>query len=349
MNEHSFTDNRSGQAERARGTGANASASAKVAGALARLFWAADDDRLAAAIAELAVLHLPPGPLVFAAAWAARALMVALAPEETCRRLAASTGPTQLPLDRIAQALQIPEELSAALAGIDEKAIVLPARVPQANGAWQWWTGGVGRARGVLALRPAGAEDLSPLLEGWGLALTSALRSCWQLAHYRHAAYTDPLTGLPNRRAFVEALRREFRRYRRYGRPFALVFVDLDGFRRVNEIAGHAGGDSVLRAVGQWLADAVRAADLVARVGGDEFAVICPETTADGARAVLQRLQEAVRQITVPCGVQVSLTGGVAEPRPDDQSADAVAQRADAEMLRAKKLRRTAVENEEVG
>lgn len=105
------------------------------------------------------------------------------------------------------------------------------------------------------------------------------------------SARTDSLTGLANRRAFIERLEVESRRARRYRRPLSLAYLDLDDFKRFNDTLGHAGGDRALRAFGHALGGSVRFTDLAARMGGDEFAVLLPETDASAARRALEEVR----------------------------------------------------------
>jgi diguanylate cyclase (GGDEF)-like protein len=106
---------------------------------------------------------------------------------------------------------------------------------------------------------------------------------------------SDPLTGCANRRGFEQALAREISRARRAGTELALLVLDLDHFKLVNDTYGHPGGDEVLRATGRLLLEAARIGDIVARVGGEEFAVLLPATSADGALHFASRLCEVVR------------------------------------------------------
>jgi diguanylate cyclase (GGDEF)-like protein len=126
------------------------------------------------------------------------------------------------------------------------------------------------------------------------------------------AARRDALTGLPNRRAFLERLALERDRNRRFGRPFALALIDLDGFKAVNDGAGHAAGDSLLAEVAGVLSSELRDVDIVARIGGDEFAMLLPETGDTEAGAILERLRDAVQVKMRQRGWPVSLSAGVA-------------------------------------
>jgi diguanylate cyclase (GGDEF)-like protein len=107
-------------------------------------------------------------------------------------------------------------------------------------------------------------------------------------------AVTDPLTGLPNRRALTEFLEREVARARRYGRPLAAALMDVDQFKAINDGMGHLAGDATLRALAAALAPLVREGEVLARHGGDEFALALPESTAEQGRACGERLRRAV-------------------------------------------------------
>ncbi len=110
----------------------------------------------------------------------------------------------------------------------------------------------------------------------------------------RTAAATDSLTGIANRRAFMDRLEQEVARSRRTPRPVTIVLLDLDGFKQINDTDGHHAGDDVLVAVARALTRHRRASDLAARYGGDEFALLLPETDRDEATAVVTRLTEAM-------------------------------------------------------
>jgi diguanylate cyclase (GGDEF)-like protein len=115
-----------------------------------------------------------------------------------------------------------------------------------------------------------------------------------ETSRFRHIAFTDPLTGLGNRRAFDVELERAWARSARSGRPLALYLVDIDHFKRFNDRYGHRTGDEVLRAVGQALARDVRAGDQAFRFGGEEFAVLAPDADPERVRSLGERLREAV-------------------------------------------------------
>jgi diguanylate cyclase (GGDEF)-like protein len=113
------------------------------------------------------------------------------------------------------------------------------------------------------------------------------------MEHERALAGTDPLTGLLNRRALMERASIEIERARRSGRPITFAFIDLDDFKAVNDRFGHAAGDEKLLQVATALGLVVRAVDITARIGGDEFAVVLPDTDGDAARALVGRLSSA--------------------------------------------------------
>lgn len=116
----------------------------------------------------------------------------------------------------------------------------------------------------------------------------------------RKAATTDVLTGIANRRHFMDRAEAELARARRYGRPLALAMFDIDHFKRVNDQFGHAMGDEVLRAVARVCAAAMRQHDMVGRVGGEEFALLMPDTPIDSAVSLIERLRISMRSLRVP-------------------------------------------------
>lgn len=155
------------------------------------------------------------------------------------------------------------------------------------------------------------------------------------VAELADQAVRDPLTNLFNRRFFQEALEQHGCEARRYHRPLSLVLLDLDRMKQVNDRYGHAAGDRVLRCVARCLRETARSADLLCRIGGDEFAVLLPETGLEGARRFVDRFQERLHGETVE-GVPVALSAsaGVAGGAPGQLFAEA-----DAELLRIKRSR----------
>jgi diguanylate cyclase (GGDEF)-like protein len=110
----------------------------------------------------------------------------------------------------------------------------------------------------------------------------------------KELASTDFLTSAANGRRFFELLQLEFDRLQRYGRPFTLVYMDLDNFKMVNDQFGHPEGDRALRAIVRFAGENLRKVDVVARLGGDELALLLPEINEESARAVLVKLQKGL-------------------------------------------------------
>jgi diguanylate cyclase (GGDEF)-like protein len=162
------------------------------------------------------------------------------------------------------------------------------------------------------------------------LALTAALQ---------RRATTDALTGLANRRHLMAAIDTEVRRARRTGRALSLAILDIDHFKRINDAHGHPGGDSVLREIAALLRETTRETDLLGRIGGEEFAVLMPETDRAQAERACERLREAVagRTIALAAGVtaRVTISTGVALLSAEEAGDDLVA-RADGALYAAK-------------
>jgi diguanylate cyclase (GGDEF)-like protein len=155
----------------------------------------------------------------------------------------------------------------------------------------------------------------------------------------RHEAVTDPLTGLANRRRFMEELGTEVSRVHRYGRDVSVILVDLDDFKDINDRFGHSVGDDVLCAVAGVLLSGVRELDVSARLGGEEFAVLLPETNVEGAAILAERLRRQVAELQLagPAGLlPVTASFGVAAG-PSARSADALLEVADKALYRAKR------------
>lgn len=137
------------------------------------------------------------------------------------------------------------------------------------------------------------------------------------LDEQRRAAETDELTGLANARRFQSALDAEVRRAIRYGRPITLAYVDLDGFKGVNDRWGHAAGDRVLSRIGGLLRSHLRVSDLAGRLGGDEFAILLPETDGQQARDALGNLrtflERAMREGSWPVGFSIGVVSSSGE------------------------------------
>jgi diguanylate cyclase (GGDEF)-like protein len=150
------------------------------------------------------------------------------------------------------------------------------------------------------------------------------------------AAFTDHLTGLANRRRFERQLQREAARTERYGHPFCLLMIDVDNFKEVNDANGHEAGDETLRRVGNALQAGTRGIDTVARIGGDEFAVILPETDLARGLEVAERLCASVRALEIPSVGKVTASLGAAELPRCARGCDDLTSAADAALYKAK-------------
>jgi len=159
-------------------------------------------------------------------------------------------------------------------------------------------------------------------------------------------ALTDPLTGLANRRAFEEALSTETARATRHGKPLSLLFLDLDHFKDVNDRHGHAVGDEVLSAVSDLLKRLGRRGDMSARIGGEEFAVILPQTSLPQAKLVAERIRAALEASPVGRSQVVSVTTSIGCSSFDGSgtvASSALLRAADEALYRAKQAGRNRV------
>jgi diguanylate cyclase (GGDEF)-like protein len=147
----------------------------------------------------------------------------------------------------------------------------------------------------------------------------------------------DPLTRLHNRRAFTRRLAVETARSGRYHRPFALVTCDLDGFKALNDRHGHLAGDMALERMGSMLADALRQTDAAFRIGGDEFALLLPETDEAEVRAVIDRIAASLTDGADPRFEQLQASFGVAVYPRDGDDPETLFRAADEAMYAAKR------------
>jgi diguanylate cyclase (GGDEF)-like protein len=163
-----------------------------------------------------------------------------------------------------------------------------------------------------------------------------AIENARRYGEARKLAETDALTGLYNQRYFHETLRREVLRAQRYERSLALIVFDVDDFKGINDQIGHLAGDRVLAQAADRLRDAVRTTDVACRIGGDEFAVILPESSASDADQLYRRVQSSMRGTSLgPDESRLRLSAGIAELEHGDTAAG-VFERADAALYRAK-------------
>jgi diguanylate cyclase (GGDEF)-like protein len=199
-----------------------------------------------------------------------------------------------------------------------------------------------GSALGTLALfwRTPGYEpphERVVAIEQIAATCIPAIENARRYREARQMAETDALTGFFNQRYFHETLRREALRAQRYDRRLALLILDLDDFKSVNDRIGHLAGDAVLAQVAERLRNSIRSVDVGCRVGGDEFAVIMPESTAEDATQLFQRMHDSVATVSVPGGGRVRISAGIAELR-HGETAAGLFERADSALYQAKDL-----------
>jgi diguanylate cyclase (GGDEF)-like protein/PAS domain S-box-containing protein len=165
----------------------------------------------------------------------------------------------------------------------------------------------------------------------------------------RYLATTDALTGLANRRHFLDQMRLALARHQRHGTPTALLMIDLDWFKRVNDQYGHAVGDEVLQHCARTIASRLRRNDLLGRLGGEEFAILMPDTDVEGAREFAERVRQlaAGNPASTRTGeILVTLSIGVTCFQERDQNIDGILARSDQALYRAKHNGRNRVELE---
>jgi diguanylate cyclase (GGDEF)-like protein len=200
-----------------------------------------------------------------------------------------------------------------------EMALSILHLLPVALAAWRGGLG-AGIAVAVLATGLAAAGDGRDYTKAWmpygnaAVRITVFALLCAGIDAVRRAlqsARSDHLTGLPNVRAFRDATGDEIERARRYQRPFTVVYLDVDGFKEVNDREGHTSGDCLLRLVAETLAGAVRRTDMAARLGGDEFAVLMPEADPDAGRKAAHKVRDALSAVIAGTRWHVTFSVGV--------------------------------------
>lgn len=183
---------------------------------------------------------------------------------------------------------------------------------------------------GLHTIPDHGDDDLD-------VVVTNMASVALQLEMLRHDASHDALTGLLNRRSFDDLLSQASARSHRYGWPFALALLDLDEFKVINDKHGHDGGDRVLRAIGSALRQSLRAGDIAARVGGDEFAIILANSQMESVDAIVTRLRSALGGI-LQSG-QAGFSVGVALAPDEATNVDELYRLADERLYEAKRAR----------
>lgn len=195
------------------------------------------------------------------------------------------------------------------------------------------------RPLGVIGAASSRVDDLAPRDREFLVAMAEQMAvAVHQVQEHMREARTDFLTGLANRHEFDSFLRREVARAERFGDPLSLAMIDLDGLKRINDERGHKAGDEALRTVGATLKATVRSLDLAARIGGDEFALVMPQTDAAGARDVLARFGQHVDQARSEGRSEASVSVGFCQWQ-EGMSLDLFCSAADAELYAAKRSR----------
>jgi diguanylate cyclase (GGDEF)-like protein len=193
----------------------------------------------------------------------------------------------------------------------------------------------------LLIYSPGGGptDDARELAEWFVSQAAIALENARLHGIVKRQAVTDDLTGLANRRRFVEALEAELNRAERFGTELAVVIGDLDDFKSINDRFGHEVGNDVLRAVGDLLRESSRDVDVAARLGGEEFAMLLPQTDLEGGAAAAERLREGLARLSMPSPdggrLRVTASFGVASYPPTD-SVDHLLRLADSALYHAK-------------
>lgn len=168
-------------------------------------------------------------------------------------------------------------------------------------------------------------------------------------AHLLEMATTDALTGVANRRCFMEKLKTQYERLIRLHEPCAVIMADLDFFKRINDTYGHAAGDTVLQQFSRITQSNLRKMDLLGRIGGEEFAILMPGKTVEEALPAAQRIRHAIEQAHIhadgqPQPIQITVSMGISAVNPRDTTLDAVLKRADEALYTAKQNGRNRIE-----
>ena len=193
-------------------------------------------------------------------------------------------------------------------------------------------------------------QSLAIVLAALFVALLSSLawRQWRKSRHLRDLTLLDPLTGIANRPGIEREAARALDASARNGTPLSLLMLDLDHFKSINDRYGHAAGDKVLRATAAVWQAQLRGRDPLGRIGGEEFVVVCPDTTLEQALLVAGRLREAAHGLRfddIDPALAVSVSIGAAQARKSGDSCDALIDRADAALYRAKQQGRDRVES----
>jgi diguanylate cyclase (GGDEF)-like protein len=210
--------------------------------------------------------------------------------------------------------------LSVAISAIIHFAIDLPMRAS----AW--------------AVTLACPTLIAPLMSWWTFDLVLKVERAHE--HLRVQSNIDHLTGIFNRRYFMDRLREEIDRAERYGTSFAVAFIDVDNFKRINDEHGHLGGDEILQQITRTCASQVREIDTLARIGGEEFALLLPQTTPAEAEHLVERLRASVAATRAKVrdgSLEVTVSIGLTSSSRDLLDVNGIMRRADEALYAAKR------------
>lgn len=262
-----------------------------------------------------------------------------------------STGYDDERVEELAAALAALPNVTGASVALDSAGLVSPLRAvagvpPDADGtAVVRMVEGVRTSVAIGWSPEAGPGDRHAVDEVVS-RLVEAIGVFERQRRLAEEAETDPLTQLGNRRRASRAMAAALNRAGRFGEPVAVLLIDLDHFKQVNDQLGHDVGDAVLREFAELLAAEARSYDTVARVGGDEFVVVCPTTDAFGARAMAERLRRLARELAIeelPADWRLSVSVGIAVHPLDGETGEELLRAADAALYAVKRAGRDGV------
>lgn len=174
--------------------------------------------------------------------------------------------------------------------------------------------------------------------------LTSHLTNASLYQQARLTSLTDALTGLGSRKLLEDKLQSEHERAKRYKHPFSVAIIDLDNFKTINDVFGHATGDEALKKLAECMKKQKRGPDVLARYGGDEFVFLMPETRSDNSHRLLERLREQVHEIDFGNNMKMTISCGIAESMPDSKdSSSEIMRKADLALYEAKSAGRNCI------
>jgi diguanylate cyclase (GGDEF)-like protein/PAS domain S-box-containing protein len=290
------------------------------------------EERLALALrgSDLALgdWHVPDDVLVYGEGWTK---LLGYGPEELLPHaymLLGLLNPEDLPAARNAVARHLKDETPL---------IEFEARLRHKDGRWIW-----------ALIRAMAVERAA---DGWALRVAGTAMDITERKvmeqELSRLATTDPLTGVANRRRFIEQLEMELARMKRFDKPAAFLMMDIDHFKNVNDTHGHAVGDAVLQHFAELSRHRLRRVDLFGRLGGEEFGILLPGTDAAGARQLADSFRRHVADTPCQSGkgaIPFTISIGIAGFDPGDAAADTIMARADVALYRAKEGGRNRVE-----